>query len=313
MRLINVFIGGSSEALDYAEKVKLVLEASGEIKCTIWNDGIFEFNQTFFRALTQACYSFDFGILIASKDDIALIRNNVKDIPRDNVILEYGLFLGVLSNNRTFLVQEKGTNLPTDLLGYSTPQFKKDFNEKDWSSFGEKLTQEIKKQFKKSEIQALPSTALAIGYFTSFLKPASHYTYLQVDAKSLLNTNDVEHANRKIQVVLPSKLSDNISAKATKYYNDKKYTLDSICDPCRPFPIRFYTNSENLVLVDMPTALNAIRPSVNLLVPDTGLGINETKQLIERRELENFKKTLEYLIDQDDYARSLVEVIWDNE
>lgn len=313
MRLINVFIGGSTEALKHAQIVKDVLEDSGEIKCTIWNDGVFGFNQTFLRALTQACYSYDFGLLIASKDDIALIRDNIKDIPRDNIILEYGLFLGVLSNNRTFLLQEKGTNLPTDLLGYTTPQYERNFSKEDWKSLGEKLISEIKSQFRKSEIQTLPSTSLAIGYFNSFLKPVVHYTYLKEDNKSLLNGQDIEHSGRIIQIVMPSKLSDNISAKATKYYTDKKYIADGIGDSGRPFPIRFYRQSEKLIIVDMPTALNAIRPSVNLLVPDTGLGINDTKLLIERRELENFKKTLEYLIAQDDYASSLVEVIWDNE
>ncbi|MEQ8687682.1 MAG: nucleotide-binding protein [Imperialibacter sp.] len=312
-RLINVFIGGSSEALSISKRVKSLIEGSGEIRCTIWNEGVFEFNQTFLRSLEQACYSYDFGILIASKDDIANVRNNLKDIPRDNVVFEYGLFLGVMGNNRTFLVQEKGANLPTDILGNTTPQFRIDFSESEWIKLAHDLIVAIKSQFQKSEIQALPSTALAIGYFNSFLKSVAHYTYLKERGKPLLNNNLFEHREAKIQIVIPNELSESISAKANKYYNDKGYVPDGLGDPNRPFPIRFYRNKEDLVIVDMPTTLNAIRPAVNLLMPDSGVGINETRLLIERRELENFKKTLEYLIQQDDYARSIVEASWQND
>jgi len=312
MRPINVFIGGSSEAKKIAEKVKELIDGSGEINCTVW-DQTFEFNKTFLRSLQEACYSYDFGILIASKDDIALIRDNVKDIPRDNIIFEYGLFLGALGNNRTFLVQEKGANLPTDLLGYTAPRYVLDYSDKDWETLCNSLVEAMKNQFQKSEIQVLPSTALAIGYFNSFLKPVAHFTYTRESGMPLLNTNKFDHAEAMIQIVIPKELSNNISARAMKYYTEKKYTTDGIGSTGRPFPIRFYKKADSLVVVDMPTTLNAIRPSVNLLMPDTGLGINQAKQQIERRELENFKKTLEYLVSQDDYAAGMVEVIWEDD
>tara|TARA_R110001592_G_scaffold68626_2_gene210342 strand:- start:36836 stop:37771 length:936 start_codon:yes stop_codon:yes gene_type:complete len=311
MRSINVFIGGSSEALKVAKKVKELIELSGDINCTIWNQA-FEFNHTFLRSLQEACYTFDFGILIASKDDVALIRQTVKDIPRDNIIFEYGLFLGSLGNNRTLLVQEKGANLPTDLQGYTTPRYDLGYTEKEWENLGEGLVQAMRNQFQKSEIQALPSTALAIGYFNSFLQPVAHYTCNCESGLPLLNKNKFEHREAKIFVVLPQELSSNISAKATRYYSDRKYTPDGIGSSGRPFPIRFYRDADNLVIVDMPTTLNAVRPAVNLLFPDTGIGINPARQLVEKRELENFKKTLEYLISQDDYSKGLVEVTWEN-
>jgi len=146
-RAISVFIGGSSEGIKFADKVKESLDAGGKIQCTIWNKETFEYNETFLNSLTKASLVHDFGIFIASGDDLALIRDKIEDIPRDNVLFEYGLFLGAMGNNRTFLVQEEGCKLPTDLGGYTTPRFKRNFINDDWNTLGKDILADIKIQF----------------------------------------------------------------------------------------------------------------------------------------------------------------------
>lgn len=309
-RLIRIFIGGSSEGLKYTKLLKNELEKSEEFDCTIWNKDIFQFNESFLDSLTKASLVNDFGIFIASNDDFAFTREKMEEVPRDNVLFEYGLFLGALGNKRTFLVQEKGCKLPTDLLGYTTPRFKKEFNEEEWSDIVINIKENILIQFKRSEIQLLPSTSLAIGYFNSFIIDISKCI---VDNKGCsLEKSNEHHEEVLVKILIPRELSDDISAKAQVYYKKGDYSLDEINSQKRPYPIRYYKNetSKELEIVDIPTTLNAIRPSINLLIPDTGLGVNLDKISLERKELENFKKTLEYLVKQNDYSNEIVSIEW---
>lgn len=309
-RIIRVFIGGSSEGLKYAKALKNELESSNEFDCTIWNKDTFQFNESFLDSLTKASLVNDFGIFIASNDDFAFIREKIEEVPRDNVLFEYGLFLGALGNKRTFLVQEKGCKLPTDLLGYTTPRFKKESDEGEWAEIALNIKENMLIQFQRSEIQLLPSTSLAIGYFNSFIINIARCI---VDNKGCnLEKSKEYHKEVLVKILIPKELSEDISAKAQVYYKKGEYSLDEIKSQKRPFPIRYYKNvsSKELEIVDIPTTLNAIRPSINLLIPDTGLGINPDKISLERKELENFKKTLEYLVKQNDYSDDIVTVDW---
>tara|TARA_R110001592_G_scaffold4107_4_gene23008 strand:- start:116 stop:1054 length:939 start_codon:yes stop_codon:yes gene_type:complete len=309
-RLINLFVGGSYESLHLAIKLTEAFESLGGIKCTIWNQG-FEYNKSFLDTLTQASYSFDFGVMIATKDDIALIRKDIKDIPRDNIIFEYGLFLGAMGNSRTFLLQEEGANLPSDLLGYTTPRFKADFSTNEWLDLAVKLKKTILEEYSKSAIQILPSTSLAIGYYDSFLKKICAYV-CEVEGP-ILKKNQFDHSSVRINIIIPDELSSDIGIKAKLFFNKNGYEIDEVGDKSRPFPVRFFKKSEDLMIVDIPTTLNAIRPSVDLLIPSTTLGLDKTKSQVERRELENFKKTLEFLVSRDDYSSSIVDIKWESE
>lgn len=60
---------------------------------------------------------FDFGIMIFAKDDITTVRGEEFETPRDNVLFEYGLFLGRVGSDKAFIVAEEGIKLPSDLLG----------------------------------------------------------------------------------------------------------------------------------------------------------------------------------------------------
>lgn len=309
-RKINVFIGGSSESLDVAKKVANLLEEGGDVICTIWNKDTFEINDSFLESLIKASLAHDFGLFVASSDDIAVIRKSVEEVPRDNVLFEYGLFLGALGNKRTYLLQEKGCKLPSDLNGYTTPRFEKSFPDDEWKNVTDNILSNMKSRFLKSEIQVLPSTSLAIGYFNSFLARISeHISKVQ---GSVLNNSKLEHEEVKLNILIPNELSDNIGADAFVYYKSKGYEPDEVGDPDRPFPIKFYKNESDssLTIIDIPTTLNAIRPSINLIIPDSGLGEDMDKNKIERRELENFKRTLEYLVSQNAYTKAIVNILW---
>lgn len=309
-RVISVFVGGASEGLKFADKVKECLDEVGKIQCTIWNKDTFEYNETFLNSLTKASLVHDFGIFIASSDDLALIRKSSEEIPRDNVLLEYGLFLGAMGNSRTFLIQEDGCKLPTDLVGYTTPRFKRNFTNQKWTELTTSISENIKIQFNKSEIQLLPSTSLAIGYFNSFIRSVSRSIF--DDEGCVLCKAKSFHKDVSLKILIPNELSDNIGAKAQVYYKTQKLEIDEIGKTRRPFPVRYFKSEsvEELLIVDIPTTLNAIRPAVNLLIQDSGLGVNPDKLRLEKKELENFKRTLDYLVNEDDYAKHIVKIEW---
>ena len=67
-------------------------------------------------------------MLVLGPDDEVVSRNEKSDAPRDNVILELGLFMGALSHERTFMIipREYDIKVPTDLRGLTSLSYKSD-------------------------------------------------------------------------------------------------------------------------------------------------------------------------------------------
>lgn len=308
-RDVRVFIGGSSEGLKYAKKLSLIMNQHNSIICDVWND-TFEYNESFLDSLRKSSLIYDCGIFIATKDDYAKIRGEFEEVPRDNIVFEYGLFLGEMKNSRTFLLQEEGCKLPTDVLGYTTPRFNINYTESQWSDLVNNIVKNIIKQSKNSIIQSLPSTSLAIGYYNSFLKKLSK---LLMEAEgSVLNKSQLGHGDVFVEVLIPTELSNDIGEMAFAYCKKNKYIKDEIGCVNRPFPIRYFLkeDTKELRIIDIPTTLNSIRPSIGLLVPKSNIGKHEDIMYLERKELENFKKTLEFLVNSDDYSKEIINIRW---
>jgi len=113
----KLFIGSSSESLNIAEKIQTILDR--ELEVTIWNQGVFELNQSGFESLLNALDTFDYACFILANDDTVISRDVQKTAVRDNVLLELGLFLGKLGKNRVFIVHGRSNkpDLPSDLAG----------------------------------------------------------------------------------------------------------------------------------------------------------------------------------------------------
>ena len=114
----RLFIGSSSEAQELARKLHTHLEDVAEP--TIWSQGIFHLNDNTLESLIKATDNFDFAVFIFSKDDVLRLRNNEYQAARDNVILEFGLFIGSIGRDRTYYLIPKDSSdfrIPTDLAG----------------------------------------------------------------------------------------------------------------------------------------------------------------------------------------------------
>lgn len=126
----RLFVGSSSESLDYAYAIQSNLDECAEV--TVWKQGIFEISKTAVESLIKALDKSDFGVFVFAPNDALRLRRKKFAAVRDNVVLELGLFMGKLGRSRTFVVVPKATaqlRIPTDLMGVALGEF--DSNRKD--------------------------------------------------------------------------------------------------------------------------------------------------------------------------------------
>jgi len=118
-----VFIGSSAEGLVVAEAVQSNLDRSCETE--IWSQGTFGLSEGTLESLVKRVNKYDFAILVLTPDDFITSRDEGRFAPRDNVLLELGLFIGALGINRTFMVCNRAAKLklPSDLAGITPATF----------------------------------------------------------------------------------------------------------------------------------------------------------------------------------------------
>ncbi len=113
-----IFIGSSVERLEVAYAMQEHLEYTTEP--TVWTQDIFKPSRYALIDLERAARNFQFAIFVFAPDDVVIIRGAQSGAIRDNIIFEFGLFVGAIGLARCFLLVPRGSeplHLPTDLLG----------------------------------------------------------------------------------------------------------------------------------------------------------------------------------------------------
>ena len=311
----RIFIGSSTEGLSIAQKVKDFLAT--DFECSIWTDDIFEYNENYLETLLKEANLFDYGILVFTKDDFTKSRDKYFNSPRDNVVFEFGLFLGRLGRDNAFILQEENVKLPSDLWGitHATFKYKKSkilrFTKNvslDEASLNESLSK-IKRQIHEKNhlgiLGMLPSTVLAIGYFENFVKPV---------CESLSTNNEILEkyncSSYSFRIILPKDLDSDIKKKANLFYKEKKYDPIKINSISRPYPlyVAIDKTSNKAILSDMPTTLNGLDKAIEIYLRKGHIGKSNEQKLLEDRELRNFEKVLRFLISEDADCRQYVNV-----
>ncbi len=310
----RIFIGSSFEGLYAAEYIKHYL--STDYDCVVWNDGVFKYNRSFLETLLNSASLFDFGFLIFTKDDLTLSRDEAFEQARDNVLFEYGLFLGRLGLDRAFVVAEKGVKIPSDFLGYTLTQMNtlKDVDGKnivDDTKFSvelSKLKAQIDDFVRLGHLGLLPSTVIAISYFDNFVQLVSDWLNENMGA---IPCGDKTFKSARLRIVIPSNFDADLKKRAAIYYRKLGLSETSFPSKGRNYPVHIseITEGDEVVIYDMPSILNGIDKAIDMYFRVGHIGKKEDQQLAEEHEMSNFENVLRLLISQDAFCKSCVEII----
>jgi Predicted nucleotide-binding protein containing TIR-like domain len=114
---VKVFLGSSKESEDSMRLVAAWLERIGQ-KVRRWQDpDLFVAGDYTLPRLIALVREFDAALFIFGEDDKVWYRGSPTVQPRDNALLEYGLFGGVLGLERVAICRVDHPRLPTDIAG----------------------------------------------------------------------------------------------------------------------------------------------------------------------------------------------------
>jgi hypothetical protein len=302
----KIFIGSSIGGYSIAEKIKKYLTSISE--CFLWKEvDIWEPNRSTFDNLIQMLNYFDFGVFVATLDDLTLTNDKLVIEARDNVILEMALFLGAMGYNKSFLLVEEGVKLPSDFNGIFMPRFEKKSDDSIRKAC-EAYIDKICEHYHLGYLSLYPTTALAIGYYKNFIADLVE----SVQTAEKLNFNGIEYADFKLKVVIPNDLKGLIREKATLFYKRNGLIANDMKAKYRKHHLWFQLDPKNAptaIMYDMPSTLTGIDDAIEMILQKNYKGRTKMQEIIEQKELNNFKRVLQMQIESSPFAQATVEII----
>jgi hypothetical protein len=302
----KIFIGSSSAGYLVAEKVKMNLSSVAD--CFLWKEkNIWLPNRSTFENLQRMCSFFDFGVFVATGDDLTLANDIVVIEPRDNVILEMALFLGAMGRDKSFLLVEEGIKLPTDFSGIFMPRFNR-ADDLSIKSACEEYIGMIEQYYSAGYISLYPTTSLAIGYYKNFV----HGLVESAQEADILEFNGVKYNDFKLKIVIPSDLRGFIKERAANFYKRHGFIENTLKTRFRKHPAWFQLDPKNAplaILYDMPSTLTGIEDAIAMILQQGFYGRTKMQDVIEQRELNNYRRVLQIQIDSSPFAQLIVEII----
>lgn len=120
----RIFVISSSEGMEVARLIRKNLDAD-DMAVYLWDQGTFVVSEYPISSLEDAIERADFTIAVARADDTLVSRGSSHNVSRDNVHFEYGISVGRLGRERSFLLVDAGAEvkLPSDLAGLTTLRY----------------------------------------------------------------------------------------------------------------------------------------------------------------------------------------------
>lgn len=120
----KIFIGSPTEDRELASTIARALAEKGFVPMRWWKE--FPSGSYPLERLIEIAGQVDGAVLIGTGVDVVVSRTIETAAPRDNVILEYGLFVGALGRERCMLLIDAGAKLPSDVLAITHLRVKDD-------------------------------------------------------------------------------------------------------------------------------------------------------------------------------------------
>lgn len=118
VEIVRIFIASSTPNIRVARTFAHGLQSRG-FQTKVWDEWVFLPNESTFDGLLRVSTEFNFAVVIWGPSDVTTTGSGSISSPRDNVIFEAGLFLGVLGRHRVFIAEDKtaATKIPSDYAG----------------------------------------------------------------------------------------------------------------------------------------------------------------------------------------------------
>lgn len=311
----KIFIGSSSEGKPVADKIVAAMANIAEVD--IWST-IFEYNVSNYDNLQSQIPFYDYAILVSTADDVTISRSNSFDTARDNVLFEFGLFAGGLGREKVLYVVEEGVKIPSDLSGITLPFIPKrtDPNFEDGlNDVIRKIKKYIVDREKTFHLSFLPSSIMAHGYFKNFIEQAVSELLQCKNDRRPVTFNDKDEVLIKdftFSILIPTDLTEDmynkVSAKRLRQ-GWKKVKIKAIGIRDFDFSVDVDKASDGTFhLVDVPITLNSLNTAIELYSGKRHIGQTFKEATMERREIRNFYRTLQYLTEKSSITRGIVNI-----
>lgn len=123
---MRVFIGSSNESSEAMAWVEKCIESAGHQPLRWDKKSLFPLGEYTFSRLIEISKTVDAAIFIFSEDDRIWYRMESTNQPRDNVLIEYGLFAGQLGTRKAIICVDGKPKTSTDLAGIINLDISKD-------------------------------------------------------------------------------------------------------------------------------------------------------------------------------------------
>jgi hypothetical protein len=235
-------------------------------------------NRNVFDYLIKASRLYEYGILIATKEDLLWAKGKKHPVVRDNVLFETGLFLGSLGMTRAFMVVEKETKMPTDYNGVITATFELNTPESLDEAI-EKVIKVLRRTKDTFAFKPTASVALAVGYFENFIQPFA---------------NKKMATDFTLEIILPAHIND-IDTDIRHYKSKHPGTEVSVFENGAR-PVINVLAKDPSWFWDIPTTLKTLNKLMNHMLPSAEIGFDPEKTEWIQHELRNFQGTIESLV-----------------
>jgi hypothetical protein len=123
---MKIFIGSSKESIEVLREVEIWLQEHNHEPLPWDQPGLFPPGEQTFLTLINISKVVDGAICIFGEDDRVWYRGDAAAQPRDNVLIEYGLFVGALGPRKAIICKHGKPKDPDNLLGITAIDLSKE-------------------------------------------------------------------------------------------------------------------------------------------------------------------------------------------